>query len=153
RARASEPSHKNEPGAIVMKITPETLPTFPKIRDIVVSPDATRLALVVETLDGARFTNGLWEEPADGSAPPRQVDLAGIEPASPAYRADGSLAFLARSIEGRSEREPEAMDVCVLRAHEDKVRSVLTVPGGIGALSVGSTTGTVVISAWMFPGA
>ena len=136
-----------------MKITPETLPTFPKIREIVVSPDSTRLALVVETLNGARFTNGLWEVPTDASAPPQQVDLSGIEPASPAYLADGSLVFLSRSIERWSEREPEAMDVCVLRAHEDKVRSVLTVPGGIRSLSLGSTSGTVVISAWMFPGA
>jgi dipeptidyl aminopeptidase/acylaminoacyl peptidase len=136
-----------------MKITPETLSTFPKIRDIVVSPDSTRLALVVETLDGPRFTNSLWEVPADGSALPRQVDLSGVEPASLAYLADGSLVFVSRSIDGGSEREPDAMDVCLLRTGEEKVRSVLTIPGGIGAMAVGAPSGTVVIRAWMFPGA
>jgi dipeptidyl aminopeptidase/acylaminoacyl peptidase len=136
-----------------MKITPETLPTFPKIRDIVVSPDSTRLALAVETLDGPGFTTGLWEVPADGSAPPAPVDLAGAEPASMAYLADGSLAFVTRSIEGPSEGEPDAMDVCVLRPGEAGVRSVLTVPGGIGSMAVGAASGTVVIRAWMFPGA
>jgi dipeptidyl aminopeptidase/acylaminoacyl peptidase len=136
-----------------MKITPETLPTFPKIRSTVVSPDSTTLALVVETLDGPRFTDGLWEVPADGSAPPQPVDLAGAEPASLSYLADGSRVFIARSLESRSDREPDAMDVCLLRPGDDKVRSVLTVPGGIGAMAVGATSDTVAISAWMFPAA
>jgi dipeptidyl aminopeptidase/acylaminoacyl peptidase len=134
-----------------MKITPETLPVFPKIRDIVVSPDSTTLALVVESLDGPGFRDALWEVPTDGSASPRTVDLAGAEPASLAYLADGSLLFVSRSIEASPEQEPDAMDVFLLRPGEDKVRSLLTVPGGIDAMAVADRSGTVVISAWMFP--
>jgi dipeptidyl aminopeptidase/acylaminoacyl peptidase len=136
-----------------MKITPETLPSFPKIRDIAVSPDSTTLALLVETLDGPRFTSSLWKAPADGSGAPQEVDLSGLEVAHPAYLADGSLLFVSRSMAAWSEGEPDAMDVYLLRPGEDKVRSLISVPGGIDDMTVARASGTVVIRAWMFPGA
>jgi dipeptidyl aminopeptidase/acylaminoacyl peptidase len=134
-----------------MKITPETLPQFPKIRDIAVSPDSTTLALVVEMLDGPRFRDSLWEMPADGSGSPREVDLSGREPSGPAYLADGSLLFVSRSPGAGDGPEPDALDVCLLAPREEKVRCLLTVPGGFDAMAVGADSGTVVISAWMFP--
>ena len=136
-----------------MKITPESLPSFPKIRDIAVSPDSATLALVVEKLDGPRFTDSLWLAPANGSGAPQEVGLAGLEPAHLSYLADGSLLFVSRSLAGRSEREPDAMDVYLLGPGEDKPRSLITIPGGIDAMSVAPATGTVVVRAWMFPGA
>lgn len=132
-----------------MKITPETLPQVPKIRNLAVSPDGRTLALVVEVLDGPRFQNVMWHVATDGSAPPRPVDLGGLQASQPAYLEDGSLLFCSTPPE--PSPGPEASSVYLLSPGAGAPRCVLTVPGGISAMKV-APSGWVLLRAWMFPG-
>ena len=131
-----------------MKVTPETLPQVPKIRSLAVSADGGTLALVVQVLDGARFRDTFWQAAADGSSPPREVDLDGLEPSQPAYLADGSLLFCSAPPE--PSPEPEARSVYLLPPGGGTPRCLLTVPGGISAMEV-APSGWVLLRAWMFP--
>jgi dipeptidyl aminopeptidase/acylaminoacyl peptidase len=131
-----------------VKITPEALPQVPKIRNLAVSSDGRALALVVEVLDGARFRNALWHVAADGSTPPGEVDLGGLQVSQPAYIADGSLLFC--SVPPEPSPEPEAQSVYLLRPGGDTPRCLLTIPGGISAMEV-TPHGWVLLRAWMFP--
>jgi len=131
-----------------VKITPETLPQIPKIRNLAVSPDGKTLTLVVEVLDGARFRSVLWHIAADGSRPPEAVDLSGLQVSQPAYLEDGSLLFCAAPPE--PSPEPEARSVYLLPPGAGTPRCLLTVPGGVSAMEV-APSGWVLLGAWMFP--
>jgi len=131
-----------------VRITPETLPRVPKIRHLAASPDGATLALVVDVLEGARFRNALWHAPTDGSAPPHEVDLGGLEVSQPAYLADGSLLFCSSPPDASAE--PTARSVYFLPADGGAPRRLLTVPGGISAMEV-APSGWVLLRAWLFP--
>src|SRR5579862_5898986 len=122
-----------------VRITPETLPRVPKIRHLAASPDGATLALVVDVLEGARFRNALWHAPTDGSAPPHEVDLGGLEVSQPAYLADGSLLFCSSPPDASAE--PTARSVYFLPADGGAPRRLLTVPGGISAMEVRPAVG------------
>ena len=132
-----------------MKITPQTLPQVPKIRDLAVSPDGTVLSLVVEVLDGPRFRRGLFQVAAGGSAEPKEVDLGGLEISEPGYLADGSLLFCS-SPPAPSSVESEARAVYLLSPGSGSPRCLLTVPGGIDTMDV-APSGWVLLRAWVDP--
>ena len=130
-----------------MKITPDVLAQVEKIEDLAVSPDGATLALVVEVCDGPRYRRALFHVAADGSGPPREIDLGGLEISQPAYLADGSLVFLS-SPPGAPD-EPESRSV-YLRSPDGALRCLLTVRGGISAVQV-APSGWVLVRAWLFP--
>ena len=129
-----------------MKLTLATINDIPKVRDLLVSPDGRRLLLDVEMSEATRFRHSVWELPTDGSAPARPVTPALEDLLAAAFLDDGTLVIAAPDAAGG-----EAVDVGVITPGSDEVRPLVTIPGGIDAMEVAADSGTVVVSAWMFP--
>jgi dipeptidyl aminopeptidase/acylaminoacyl peptidase len=78
-------------------VTPEDYFAFRNISDPRLSPDGSRVAYVIGTVDQKknRRVTSIWMLPTDGSAAPRRLSAAGFSAGSPRWSPDGTtLAFL-----------------------------------------------------------
>src|SRR5215472_2299832 len=129
--------------------------SIPRVAEgMALSPDGRRLVLIVQTLnaDSTRFVTSLWEVATDGASAPRRLTFSDKGEANPAFLPDGSLVFSS----GRSDptvKEDEAESrLFVLPAGGGEARSVLSVPGGVRAVTTARASDTLVIRAQVFPG-
>ncbi|HVW83461.1 MAG TPA: S9 family peptidase [Bryobacteraceae bacterium] len=90
--------------AVKRGVTPEDYFAFRNISDPRLSPDGSRVAFVIGTVDQKknRRVTSIWMVPTDGSAAPRRLSAEGFSAGSPRWSHDGAkLAFLSsRNTEG-----------------------------------------------------
>jgi dipeptidyl aminopeptidase/acylaminoacyl peptidase len=114
---------------------------FRTVREVAVSPDHKRVALLVREADLAagRFRNGLWLVAADGSAPARRIQASPVPESSLKWSPDGArIGYLGRRALGSqvfalSTRGGHAL---ALTSHGASVAAFEWAPRG-GLLAVG----------------
>jgi hypothetical protein len=73
----------------------DTFLAMPRLANLHLSPDGSRLALTVQTVaaDGKRFAGSIWEVSTDGSRPPRRLTWSARGEIARGFLRDGSLLF------------------------------------------------------------
>jgi dipeptidyl aminopeptidase/acylaminoacyl peptidase len=131
---------------------------IPRVGGLALSPDGTRLAIAVATLDPEKkkWQSAVWEVDPEGRRPARRLTRSGPGESAPAWAPDGSLLFTSARPDPRAAAtggdEPTAA-LWSLPAAGGEARIVLGRPGGIGAFTVAADSGDVVVSASTMPGA
>lgn len=120
---------------------------IPRVEGLALSPDGTRAALTVATLDAEKtsYERAVWEVPSDGTGTPRRLTRSAKGESGAAYLPDGSLLFVsARPGAG----DDETAQLWVLPAAGGEARPLTALPGGVGGIvAVATDAPTVVISA------
>ena len=122
----------------------------PRLTDLALTPDGTRLIASVQTLDdeGTRYVSELWEVDPAGEREARLV--AGSVPgdSAPAFTADGSLLFLSE----RDPHEPPGAALWALSENGEAER-IVHHPGGVTAFTAAPGAPTLAWTAALLPGA
>ena len=126
--------------------------TIPRVGDLLLSPDGTRLVTPVSHLapDAARFVSSLWELPADGSAPPRRLTYSERGEANPAFLPDGSLVFTSARPDPTVKDDEAEGRVWRLPTDGGEARSLVAVPGGVDALVSARSAPVVALRVGLF---
>jgi dipeptidyl aminopeptidase/acylaminoacyl peptidase len=129
---------------------------LPRLEGLELSPDGRRLVTTVTTLDaeGTGFVRALWDIDASGQRPPRRLTRSAQGERSPSFTPTGDLLFTSERPD--PERKPEDDPVAalwLLPADGGEARVIGERPGGIGAVSVASTSGSVLVSSMTMPAA
>src|SRR3954447_18625749 len=84
--------------------------TLPRVQDLKLSPDGTRLVTAVATVgpDGKKFVTALWELDPAGVRAPRRLTRSAPGESGAAFLPDGSLLF--RSARPDPDEKPGAKD-------------------------------------------
>jgi dipeptidyl aminopeptidase/acylaminoacyl peptidase len=128
---------------------------LPRIGALALSPDGTRLAVSVQTLDPQKkkWQSALWEVDPAGSRPTRRLTRSAPGESSPVWAPDGSLLFTsARPDPDTTENGDPKPALWSLPSGGGEARLVLTRPGGVSAVAVAVGTGDVVVAASTMPG-
>ena len=129
----------------------------PRLGGLALSPDGTRLAVGVQTLDTDRtaWQSALWEVDPAGRREPRRLTRSAKGESRPAWTPDGSLLFTSpRPDPGRSDGDDDEPRPALwsLPPGGGEARPVASRPGGIGGLLVAADSGDVVLVADTLPG-
>ena len=110
----------------------------PRVNGLALSIDGSRLVAAIAEYDkdANKLVSALWELDPDGGSEPRRLTHSAEGESQPVFEPDGSLLFV-------SSRSND--DVAALWR--------LPVTGGISAVRVAATAGTVVVATSMLPGA
>jgi len=145
-----------------MDYAPSDVPAFhdllaarPRLTDLVLAPDGTRLVVSVQTVDdeGTKYISTLWEVDPSGEREPRRVDGSVQGDFAPAFAADGRLVFLSDRENGIPDAKDDAGGVALWASSEHgEPEQIAHHPGGITAFVAGGG-GTVVYTAGLLPGA
>ncbi|MGH7911261.1 MAG: prolyl oligopeptidase family serine peptidase [Candidatus Dormibacteraceae bacterium] len=114
--------------AQVPHLTPEDVARFRAVSDPQISPDRSRVAFVLSTVDEERDrdVDHLWEVPLTGSGEPRQLTDGEDGERSPRWSPGGRwLGFLAK------RGGDEAAQVWLLPAAGGEARRATALPGGV----------------------
>ena len=131
---------------------------IPRVGGLALSPDGSRLAIAVATLDAEKkkWQSALWEVDPQGRRPARRLTRSAPGESAPAWAPDGSLLFTSARPDpetaGDGGDEPKAA-LWSLPPGGGEARMVLGRPGGIGAFTVAADSGDVVVAASTMPGA
>jgi dipeptidyl aminopeptidase/acylaminoacyl peptidase len=122
---------------------------LPRVTDLVLSPDGTRLVAVIGTLNekGNEFVDALWEMDPAGAAPARRLTRSAKGDRAPAFLPDGSVLFVSRR--GDEDSDPASLWRLPLAGEAEEV---LRRPGGVARAAVARETGTVVLTVKALPG-
>jgi dipeptidyl aminopeptidase/acylaminoacyl peptidase len=130
---------------------------MPRLVNLHLCPDGTRLALTVQTMaaDGKRFVASIWEVRTDGEAPPRRLTRSARGETARGFLPDGSLLFTSSRSDAESEddRHPDGDVLYVLPGAGGEPRRVLAPPDGIGVVLTMPSSPTVVVTAALHPSA
>jgi dipeptidyl aminopeptidase/acylaminoacyl peptidase len=121
----------------------------PRVTDLALSIDGTRLVATVATLnsDGNKLINALWELDPAGGADAKRLTRSDKGESGPRFRPDGSLLF----VSGRDAEDDDPPALWQLPLIGEAKR-VLARPGGVGSLAVARDSGTVVLASNALPG-
>jgi dipeptidyl aminopeptidase/acylaminoacyl peptidase len=128
---------------------------IPRIGALALSPDGSRLAVSLHTLDPERkkWQSAIWEVDPQGRRPARRLTRSAPGESGPRWAPDGSLLFTsARPDPGAGSKDEPRPALWSLPADGGEARPVLSRPGGIGAFTVAADTGAVVVVAATMPG-
>ncbi len=129
---------------------------LPRLGGLALSPDGTRLAVGVQTLDAERkkWRTALWEVDPAGSRGPRRLTRSAPGESRPAWAPDGSLLFTSSRPDPSStddDDEPRAA-LWSLPAGGGEARPVVSRPGGVASFLVAADSGHVVLVSDTLPG-
>jgi dipeptidyl aminopeptidase/acylaminoacyl peptidase len=151
---------------IAMDYAPGDGPTFPafhelfaaqpRLSDLVLGPDGTRLIASVQTIDdgGTKYVSTLWEVDPSGEREPRLVDGSVQGDFAPAFAADGTLIVLScreNDVPGTKGESPSAALWALPERGE--AEQIAQHPGGITDFTVARDAGVVACTAGLLPGA
>ncbi len=116
---------------------------LPRLGSLALSPDGSRLVTTLSTLDedGTKYTSALWEIDPKGQKPARRLTFGEHGESQPVFTANGDLLFNAK----RSSKDDAVAEAWLLPAAGGEARPVLTHPGGIGQVSVGAKSQTIIV--------
>jgi dipeptidyl aminopeptidase/acylaminoacyl peptidase len=135
----------------------ETFLAQPRLAGLRLSPDGSRLIVGVGTPapDGTRYRSALWAVDPAGERPARPLTRSAPGESAAEHLPDGTLLFVSArpdpDVTGGDEDPPAAL--WALPPDGGEARPVFTPPAGVTAVSVGRTSGDVVASSTIFPGA
>lgn len=135
----------------------DTFLAMPRLVNLHLSPDGSRLALTVQTVaaDGKRFAGSIWEVSTDGERPPRRLTWSAKGETARGFLPDGSLLFTSSRSDAESDDDhhPDGDALYLLPAAGGEPRRVLAPPDGVGAVLTTPESPTVVVTAALYPGA
>jgi dipeptidyl aminopeptidase/acylaminoacyl peptidase len=135
--------------------------SLPRVQDLKLSPDGTRLVTAVATVgpDGKKFVTALWELDPAGVRAPRRLTRSAPGESGAAFLPDGSLLFRSSRPDpdekpgAKDDREEDAPLLWLLPADGGEARPVAAFPAGIGEVKVAADSGLVVFATGLHPGA
>ena len=142
-----------------MTVTPfhdlDAFIALPRQGGLALSPDGTRLAAVVATLDptATRYVNAVWELDPAGERPAHRVTRSAKGESGIVYAPNNDLYFLSARPDPEATESDDAAALWVVPGVGGEARRVLARPGGVDAVAVASASGAVVVTAGVLPGA
>nr|WP_155351392.1 S9 family peptidase [Acrocarpospora pleiomorpha] len=124
----------------------------PRVTALRLSPDATRLVAVVQSLDPDEKAYGtaLWEIPLDPDAEPYRLTRSAKGEAGAEFTPDGELLFVSRRPDPTEKDSDSEAAALWLLPERGEPRRLATRPGGIGAVRAGGDA--IVYAAQVLPG-
>ncbi|MBF4581947.1 S9 family peptidase [Curtobacterium sp. VKM Ac-2865] len=126
---------------------------LPRVDGIALSPDGTRVALTVSTLDsdGTGYRRAVWSVPTSGDGGPVRLTRSAKGESGTAFTRNGDLLF----VSGRPDADGGADDTAqlwLLPAAGGEARPVTRLPGGTGGvLATASAADVVAVTADLLP--
>jgi dipeptidyl aminopeptidase/acylaminoacyl peptidase len=129
---------------------------LPRVGGLTVSPDGTRLATTVATLnpDRTKYVTAIWEVDPAGERPARRLTRSAKGEASAAFLPNGDLLFASARPDPDAKNgndDDEKPMLWLLPAGGGEARVVAKRPGGIGGLVVARESGTIAVTSATFP--
>jgi dipeptidyl aminopeptidase/acylaminoacyl peptidase len=140
---------------IAMVYAPSDAPAFhdvlaaqPRLTDLALAPDGTRLVASVQTLngEGTTYVSSLWEVDPAGARATRLVAGSVEGEFAPAFAADGTLLLLS----GRGDTQGVALWALPERGGAERIAHH---PGGVSGFTVARRADAVAYTAGLLPGA
>src|SRR4051795_2103977 len=126
---------------------------LPRVGELALSPDGTRLVTTVATLNPKRtkYVTALWEVDPAGERPARRLTRSAKGEGGAAFLPDGSLLFPSASPDPADHGDEEVSLLWLLPAGGGEARVVASRPGDVGHVEVATSAGTVVLPSHTFP--
>jgi dipeptidyl aminopeptidase/acylaminoacyl peptidase len=134
----------------------ESYIALPRVADLALSPDGTRLVTTVSTLDTERkkFVSALWEVDPHGQLLARRLTRSAPGETRPAFLPSGDLLFTSKRPDPEvKEPDEEVAGLWLLPADGGEARQVGDRPGGVTAVRAARNAGTVILTAPVLPAA
>lgn len=127
---------------------------LPRTGHLVLSPDGTRLAVSVQSLDTKKtaYRTAWWQVDPAGQAPARRLTRGAKGEGEAAFTPAGDLLFTAVRPTG-AEDEDETPSLHLLPRDGGEARQVAARTAGLGGLRVARQAGTVLLTSEVLPGA
>src|SRR4051812_3227283 len=130
---------------------------LPRVGELALSPDGTRLVTTVATLNPQRtkYMTALWEVDLAGERPARRLTRSAKGEGGPAFTTGGDVLFVSARPDPE-EKEPKddaPAALWLLPAGGGEARVVGTRPGGIDGVATAARADTVVVLSTTMPGA
>jgi dipeptidyl aminopeptidase/acylaminoacyl peptidase len=130
----------------------------PRLAQLVVSPDDSRIVCVVQTLapDRTSFHAALWDVDPAGVRPARRLTRSAAGETAPAFTPEGDVLFVSKrpDVEAKKSDAPvdEVAALWSLPAAGGDARKIAGAPGGLSTVLVAASAGTVVVTGLVLPG-
>jgi dipeptidyl aminopeptidase/acylaminoacyl peptidase len=135
----------------------EAYMALPRVGELALSPDGTRLVTTVATLNPKRtkYVTALWDVDPAGERPARRLTRSAKGEGGPVFTAGGDVLFVSARPDP-DEKEPKddaPAALWLLPAGGGEARVVGTRPGGIDGVAAAARADTVVVLSKTMPGA
>jgi dipeptidyl aminopeptidase/acylaminoacyl peptidase len=127
---------------------------LPRLGDLTMSLDGTRLVVAVSALDPKRsaYVTALWEVDPQGQHAARRLTRSAKGEAGAAFLPDGSLLFVSTRPDPAGVDDEPVAALWRLPAGGGEAGILATRPGGVGGVVVAPDNGTIVVSSSTLPG-
>src|SRR3954468_11003829 len=130
---------------------------LPRVGELALSPDGTRLVTTVATLNPKRtkYMTALWEGDPAGERPARRLTRSAKGEGGPVFTAGGDVLFVSArpDPEDKEPKDDAPAALWRLPAGGGEARVVGTRPGGIDGVAAAARADTVVVLSTTMPGA
>ena len=126
---------------------------LPRVSNIAVSPDGTRVLTTVTELNEKRteYITAVWELDPSGRGPARRLTRGAKGESSPVFSADGDVLFVAVRATEDDDKPPAAL--WRLPSAGGEAIELLTLPGGADGVCAARDSPMAVVSAAVLPSA
>ena len=124
---------------------------YPRVNGLALSPDGTRIATIVSTLDAkkTRYANAVWQLDPAGAGQARRVTRSSKGESGAAYDADGNLYFVSARPDPDADADDPVAALWMIPAAGGEARLVISRPGGIQSVHTGRDGGVFVLAPLM----